>query len=78
MRLGLDVEGENIFKNKELIKQAKTILAPKPYVKIEIINQIYAKSYKKYLCFHWFEHYAKGNSKIQTLSKHTKFPQAQT
>lgn len=29
------------------------------------------------MCFRWFEHCAKENSKVQAQPRHTKFPQAQ-
>jgi len=61
-----------------LLKQVVATLALGPNARIEIIDQIYAVRYKKYLCFHQFEHYAKENSRVQARPRHTKFPQAQT
>ncbi len=77
MGLGLDVKGEDFIRNKELIKQVVAILALGLDVRIKIIHHIYVMKYKKYLCFRWFEHYAKGNSRVQARPKHTKFLQAQ-
>jgi hypothetical protein len=62
--LKLDAKEEDLIRNNELIKQAVAILDFGLDVRIEIINQIYVKRYKKYLCFPWFEHYAKGNSRV--------------
>jgi hypothetical protein len=76
--LGLDAKGEDLIKNKELIKQGVAISTPGPNVRTKFIDQIYEKRYKKYMCFHWFEHYAKGNSKVQARPRHIKyFSQAQ-
>ncbi len=65
------------IKNNEMIKQVIAIPTPGPDVRTKIIDQIYVKRYKKYQCFCWFEHYAKGNSKVQAWPRHTKFPQVQ-
>ncbi len=59
--LGLNVEREDQIIYKELIKQTLAILALGLDVRTKIIFQIYVKRYRKYMCFHWFEHYAKGN-----------------
>jgi hypothetical protein len=63
--LRLNEEWDDLFRNKELIKQVVAILAFRPNVKIEIIDQIYVNSYKKCLCFCWFEHYTKGNFRVK-------------
>jgi hypothetical protein len=49
--LRLDVEEEDMIRNKELIKQVVAIPALGTDVRIGIIDQIYVERYKKYLCF---------------------------
>jgi hypothetical protein len=45
--LRLDAKEEDLMRNKELIKQAVVIPALGLDVKIEIIDEIYVKRYKK-------------------------------
>jgi len=47
----LNAHGENMIRNKELIKQTVAIPTPRPNVRIKIIDHIYVERYKKYLCF---------------------------
>jgi hypothetical protein len=57
-------KGKRFDEKHELIKQAVAIPGFGLDVRIEIIDQIYVEKYTKYLCFCWFEHYAKGNSRV--------------